>query len=687
MYFSSSKRYYSIVLSILSVVCFSQNKTDSIYQMKEVIIKKQAQERTARSTTPMQILTSDAIERLNVLQLSDAVKYFSGVTIKDYGGIGGLKTISVRSLGANHTAVSYDGITISDAQTGQIDLGKFSLDNVESISLHAGQSDNIFQTARLFASAGVLNVQTLSPQFEENEKYTIRTTLKGGSFGLINPRFLIENRITKKVSTSVNAEYMYSNGRYPYTTHFGNTGDLTSKGKRTNSDVEVFRAETGLFYNISEHSEFRAKAYYYQSERGLPGADIWYNESEPIQRLWDKTFFVQAHYENDLNEKWSVQSNSKLNWTYQRYLDSGYRGAGGKEENNYYQWEYYLSGTLLYRPVKNLSLSIASDAFINTMNADLKTFAYPTRYSFLNVFAAKYTTERFSILGNVLSTIVEEQVNYDKNVGDNQSTNYGKSGENQNRLSPSLSFSYKLFPKEDLRLRLMYKSIFRVPTFNDLYYSEVGNPDLKPEFTKQYNAGITWVKNIGIYIPFVSISIDSYYNNVEDKIVARPSANIFKWSIVNVGKVDIYGTDITFDAQIKPSDKYSITLSGTYTLQKAWDVTSKTDEVEKLQYKHQIAYTPEHSGSGRISFDNPFVTVSYAVVYSGDRYKLGENIPENYVGKYSDHSISFSKKLRWDKADISSSVEILNLFDSQYEIVKSYPMPRRSIRCTLLFKI
>src|SRR5574344_2932253 len=90
------------------------------------------------STAPVQSVGVTEIRQLGSLQLSDVAKHFSGVTVKDYGGIGGLKTISVRSLGAAHTAVSYDGITLSDCQTGQIDIGRFSTDNVEMLSLCNG---------------------------------------------------------------------------------------------------------------------------------------------------------------------------------------------------------------------------------------------------------------------------------------------------------------------------------------------------------------------------------------------------------------------------------------------------------------------------------------------------------------------------------------------------------------------
>ncbi len=130
----------------------------------EVTVSDIYQTREVRSTAPLQLFfPKKPLKNLHALQVSDAVKHFAGVTVKDYGGIGGLKTVSIRSLGAQHTAVGYDGIAITDCQTGQIDIGRFSLDNVDQLSLSNGQSDNIFQPARFFASAGILDIQTLTP--------------------------------------------------------------------------------------------------------------------------------------------------------------------------------------------------------------------------------------------------------------------------------------------------------------------------------------------------------------------------------------------------------------------------------------------------------------------------------------------------------------------------------------------
>ncbi len=53
-------------------------------------------------------------------------------------------------MGTNHTGVVYDGVELGNAQNGQIDLGQFSLDNIETISLYNGQKSEILQPAKDF---------------------------------------------------------------------------------------------------------------------------------------------------------------------------------------------------------------------------------------------------------------------------------------------------------------------------------------------------------------------------------------------------------------------------------------------------------------------------------------------------------------------------------------------------------
>ena len=230
--------------------------------------------------------------------------------MKDYGGIGGLKTVSIRSLGAQHTAVSYDGITVSDCQTGQVDIGRFSLNNVDRLSLNNGQSDNIFQPARFFASAGILNIQTLTPHFKEDKPTNIAAEFKTGSWGLVNPSLFLEQQLNKKWSMTANGEWMSSDGHYPFTLRYGNDADVqVSKEKRQNTDVENLRAEISAFANLSDKEQWRLKAYYYQSSRGLPNATTLYYDFSR-QNLQDKNTFIQSQYKKEFSRKWVFQTSA-----------------------------------------------------------------------------------------------------------------------------------------------------------------------------------------------------------------------------------------------------------------------------------------------------------------------------------------------------------------------------------------
>lgn len=645
--------------------------TTVVYDIQEVVVTENYRNSETRSTAPLQILSQKKLASLNALQVSDAVKFFSGVTVKDYGGIGGLKTVSVRSLGAAHTAVSYNGITLSDCQNGQIDIGRISLENVDMLSLANGQSDQIFQAARLFASAAVLNIRTSAPKFGDDRPVNGKLAMRGGSFGLLNPSAYVNVRLGDRWSMHVDGEWLYSNGQYPYLLHYGSAGtDSVSRERRQNTDVNNLRAEAMFYGSFSDTDEMQVQVYYYGSERGLPGATIYYNTLNfSSQRLWDNTFFAQAHYKKDW-DKWAFRVDGKYNFGYTRYLDPTMLNSAGREENTYRQQEYYVSAGGLYKIIPNLSVSLNTDAFVNTLWADLTDFSFPVRYSWLTALAVKYVSNRVLATGSLLATLTEEQVRI------------GRSADIPFRLSPYASVSVQPFERVDLRVRAFYKNIFRLPTFNDLYYGRIGNPDLKPETTNQYNLGLTYSVRIGRYVPLLSFTADAYHNDVRDKIVAFPSKNIYTWTMLNYGKVSINGLDLTGEAAFYPWEKIGLSIGGTYTYQRALNVT----DPDSREYGHQIPYTPRVSGSGKAALETPWVNLAYSVVWSGHRYAVNQNYAENRVPGYSDHSLSVSRTFHIGRTELACSVECLNLGGKNYEVVRYFPMPGRSWRASVQWK-
>ena len=130
-------------MSILSIAQYTtaQNKLDSLQQLNEIVVTAEP----FRDVIPVQSLSGKLLHSLNSNSVADALRYFAGVKLKDYGGMGGLTAVNVRNMGSAHVGLFYNGINVGNAQNGTIDLGKFSLDDIEEITLFIGQRSEIFQ--------------------------------------------------------------------------------------------------------------------------------------------------------------------------------------------------------------------------------------------------------------------------------------------------------------------------------------------------------------------------------------------------------------------------------------------------------------------------------------------------------------------------------------------------------------
>lgn len=634
--------------------------TGKVHAIPEVGVKGRRVPPALSATAPMQQMKKAEMQRLGVSDVADAVRHFSGVSVKDYGGIGGLKTVSVRSLGAQHTAVSYDGVSVSDCQSGQVDISRFSLDNVSELSLIIGQSDNIFQTAKMFASAGALNIETARPEFNERP-FQLLANLKAGSFGLANPSLFYAQKLGERFSFSAYADYLRADGNYPFEMKNGNK---LIDAKRNNSDIESYRAELNLFATLTERQDLKAKIYLFDSERGLPGGVI-YDNPYSAERLSDRNYFGQLKYENRFSEKWKLQASGKFNFSWNRDYNNE---SSGITDDRFRQTETYVSATLWSEPMKGLSFSLAQDFSYNYLSTTLRNNQHPERFIYLTVLAAHYKINRLSATASLLNTFITENVRS------------GEVAADRKRLSPSVSLSWKPFDF-GLRFRASYKDIFRTPTFNDLYYVTIGNANLKPETTRQFNVGTTWSSTSLGFLDYLSLSADAYYNRVNDKIVAVPT--MFIWKMMNVGKVETIGTDVNLAAEIELAKHYRLYLTGAYNFMQAEDVTDRDSKL----WKHQIIYTPKHSGSGSLTLENPFVNLTYNIMYASERYAIAQNIPENRIKPYTDHSLSLSHTFKWKKQSLRVQLDALNLSNKNYEIVRFYPMAGRNYKVILNYKL
>lgn len=639
--------------------------SDTLLKLKEVTIYSN---RMQKKMSPVQILSGKELEKLNVYSVADALRYFSGVQIKDYGGTGGLKTVNIRSMGSHHVGVFYDGIELGNAQNGVVDLGRFSLDNMEVISLYNGQKSAIFQPAKDYSSASAIYMQTRKPIFKGEKKNNLNIGVKGGSFSTINPSLLWEHRFNERISSSISTEYMYTSGRYKFT--YAKKDGYDTTAVRQNGDVRMLRLENAFFGKIPK-GEWKAKAYLYNSERGYPGAAV---REEPGKfrhqdRQWDTNLFVQGSFQNYFKPWYSLLANGKYAYDYLHYLSDPRLDVTTMYVDNYYrQQEIYASAAHLFTIYPWWSMSLSNDFQWNTLRADLIDFVYPTRNTILTSAATSFDFNRLMLQASLLYT----------HVDDNTRTKGANAG-TKNKYTPSVIATWQPLTKLPLNVRAFYKKVFRMPTLNDLYYTFIGNKDLKPEYTTQYDVGITfshiwnnhWLKSL-------DLQIDGYYSEVDDKIIAMPTSNQFRWTMINLGHVEIRGLDAAIRGEWG-FGKVELSTLFNYTYQKAQDFTDPTSE----WYGGQIPYIPWHGGSIILNGSYQTWSCNYSFIYTGERYEAVANIPENYAQPWYTHDFSLSKTFQWGKTGIRVTAEINNIFNQQYEVVQCYPMPGTSFKIKL----
>lgn len=618
------------------------------------------------STSPLYSLSGEKMKTMGVTGIADALHRLPGINIRDYGGAGGMKTVSVRGFGTTHTGVIYDGIVLSDCQSGTIDLARYSLDNIGDLSLVIGDNSDIFVPAKSVAQAATINISTLSLPGVDDKKLHLTVQMRFGSFGTYNPYFRIGKTVSPCFSFSAIGDFTHAKNNYPFTLK---NGLLTTREQRNNSMMNTGHAELNTRWRLTDSSTLDAKIYYYDNDRELPGKVVLYN---PVsnEHLRERNFFGQISYKNLSLQKFAFQGLAKFNWDCSNYKDVSGIYPGGVLNEIYYQKEAYLSGSVLYLPTNKLSFNYSADYIYNYLNTNVPPPDGPYRNSVLQTISGKYRHSRFLIMGRLLWSVYRNGVKK------------GESAADYNRLSPSLSLSVQPLKEHLLFLRASYKNIFRMPTFNESYYFHIGSTSLRPETTDQLNLGITWQNNSTGTFESTVVTGDLYYNLIKDKIVVLPT-NMFIWTMTNLDKARAFGADITFNltARLNPAQK--IIASANYSWQRVQPRTNRDD----ADYNKQVAYTPVHTGAASISWVNPWVDVVINGMGVSERFGTNTNIPISRIDGYIEFGSSLMKDFSFRGHSLELRFDLTNIFNRQYEIVTDYPMPGRAWKFTITFNL
>lgn len=678
---------FLFVLSFFgSSLGYAQQTQDTLTALNEILVIKE----TTKDFIPPKTLEGEQLNRLNSATVADALRYFAGVKIKDYGGMGGIKTVDVRNMGTQQVGVFYNGIQLGNAQNGIVDLGKYSLDNIDAIQLYNGQRSAPLQAAKEYAAASTVYMQTKRPNFTKDQRIQANFQYKMGDIQWTNPAARVALKVNDHISTTISTSYLYSNGHYKFRQkrfNLDGTVAYDTLGYRKNSGIESFRLENSWFGQDQVNS-WQVHLYFYQSHRGLPEAIIKKSETtiateKNNEKQDDKNVVIQGEWKRKVSPLYQWMIKGKFAYDQLHYKSRKTVGFQGDEvtynpqfDNTYHQQEWYVSAAHLFAITPSWQISLATDLQYNKLNATRlgqeTLFSFPERYAFYTVLSTSLDLGKLKVQANLLGTFTDEKVKY----------NY--QAPNRTFFTPSVFLRYNPWDMRDFTLHAFYKHVYRLPTFNDLYYTQLGTAHLKPEYARQFNLGFTYqYKMNNARLKDIDFTLETYYAQIKDKIIASPTSSMMRWMMSNLGQVEQYGIESQIKTNWEPVKGIWAQLGVTYEYTIAQDL-SVTPSGKPSYYGDQIPYTPWHSGSILAGIDYRNWQLNYSFIYVGKRYNGNKNnTVRNELQPWYTHDLSMQKQIQWQKKVMRIRAEANNLANQYYEVVTNFPMPGRNFRLTL----
>lgn len=629
----------------------------------------------------VQKLNKSQIRALQPEDVGQLLQRFVGVSLKSYGGLGGMKTISVRGINGNQTGIVVDGFSLQNTQTGQLDLSNIQTESIEKITLSIGGTQGFLNPISALIGGSCLSIETFESSFAM-PKYQVRSALKVGSFGQIDS-YLAMKVNNNRSFFSLMGKYREAAGRYDFEIENGNQ---LYQGKRLNNDFKEGFGGFSSGFRVGK-SVFRINNQFNQSDKGLPGAVILYNDISN-QRLKNVTNQFNADFTR-FDQVFPFRIYASMRNEQLIYIDSTYLNTAGYLDNRYYNTHFVNGFSFRKLSIKRRELDsvyqiieiISSkklkliyfggvEQSYSLLNSNLPAILAPERYQLKAVFGTEKNWNRSNLVLQV-----GEQFFVDK-----QSI----TGNNIKRLvfTPFASFQTEKWRYFIGGLNFWAKRSFRIPTFNELYYNTLGNLNLKPEIANQFNIGN--FHNYSIHRNLIKFRLDAYYNLVENKIVAIPTKNLFIWSIQNVGKAQVFGADFQFN-HTRNFSELKLETNVNYSFQKVEDLSDKNSPT----YKNQLPYLPQHTL-------NADFTVTYksksGITISGlatsNRYALNENIQANRIDGFYvfDASIYHTFPLP-NTQSLRLSLNVKNILNQSYAFVRYYVMPGTNLLISLNYEI
>lgn len=570
-------------------------------------------------------------------QGADVLWGMPGVFVRDYGGVAGMKTVSVRGLGAAQTLILWEGVRLNTAVHGVYDVGNLPLAFVESVELALGGGSAMLGA---YAGSGVLFLRSLP-----REAFPfLRTTVGLGSFG--QRRAAVIGHVSgQAVAVRLGLNYLSARDDYPFLAR--QFGELR-KERRQNADRVMLSAMCALGYEGSQVQVW-GQLLGYRSHRGVPGPVVQGRVEFAHARLEEEEwlgllrFLVPVH-----GLEWSMAA--RRLWLFYRDPDARAWGERGAHDDAT-TWE--ASSTIRWSGKWGRWLRGGVWGEMRWEQV-VGTLLRPQGRE-----AAQRGSAALSVWGHTEVGWGELWV--------------GLRGETNQHYAPALSPTLGIRGSfAGVQLQLQWSWNFRPPSFAELYYFNFGSPDLRPERTSSWNLGLEWGLQGKVLLRGNLFSLW-----VRDQIVAVPRSPVM-WSARNIGRVWSRGMEI--GGEYAPMSW--IRLFAQVTYQRVTDQTGNPYTTGR-----QLPYVPQLLASGSLLARFAQVEGEFRFTAMGERWSLPDQSSESRLSPYvlADCALSYHV-LTGRKVRGEVRIALRNAFDVAYELIRNYPLPGRSFRAEVMLQ-
>ncbi len=638
---------YLFLILLFSPLCVLSQGGEN--ELEEVIIRPKRDSSLTKIT-----LTNAQISRKSPNDLADLAVVFPGVQIRSYGDVGALKTINTRSLGSSHTQLIIDGTTQFSSSTGSVDFGAQNALFVSEVSLvHAASLDLNTPVVAKFASAS-LQVKTFHQQ--KNTHFGVQLSSLLGSFN--HQQFAGFIRIPIKQKWQHTFSFLQHNyeGKYPFSYLNGNT---LVKETRHPSEMKETQGQWGQLFSfnkvrISWINKFST------SSKELPGAVVFYN---PFNNQYLKNKNISSSAEIHFNHKKS-NSVARISFAHQQldYIDSSYLNTQGYLHQSYKNQDIYSEYQLSKTWSSKFKGLLGGSFTQNTLQSD--------------AFSSNVNRKTFDVLSSVE---YGKKQKITLQTGMRYSIDKAKDSLRTFFQVPILvSFRTKFLKKYFFQSTA--KQTFRMPSFNELYYQQIGNSYLLPEKALIFDLNLEreWSFNNSIF----SIIIGGFINQVSNKIIAIPNKNSFVWSILNVGKTQAQGIELQTKIDYSLTKKAVLSWNTNYTFSNTVDISDKKES----SYKQLLAYSPQHSGFSELNFTHSQFSIFTQIQFIGSRYTLNENIAQNLLSPYFSIDLGSNYSFVLKKHSVKIQGKINNLSNQNNQYIRYFILPGRNVQLQVIYR-